>query len=169
MGRTHRNTKCPGYRPENSTSHCASIVSSALFVNKTKTLYPPTLTFILISWLGRGTGQEFFYHVLLVLDSYTFNIHLKTELAAEIARLYQQQTTFKARRDGVEHVDEGGGASSVNNSAAGEGLRGFTGTMVKLKVCRRCLEVPVPDKCRLPVPGSPVRWATLSTYSRRQI
>lgn len=121
--------------------------------------------------MGCGTRQEFFYHVLLVLDSYTFNSHLKAELAAEIARLYQKQTTFKTRRKGVEHVNEGGGSSCISNSAAGEGLRGFTGTMVKLKVCRRCIrckECATYNARELPIADLPVRstLATRSTHAR---
>ncbi len=80
-----------------------------------------------------GIPQEFFYHVLLVLDSHTFNSHMKAELAAEIARLYQQQTAFKTRVGFVKDGDEQGARGSA---AAGEGVRGFTGTMVKLKVIR---------------------------------
>lgn len=79
--------------------------------------------------------QDFFYHVLLALDSYTFNSHLKTELVAEIARLYYHQTTSKTRGVSVVHHKEGAsGASDDSNSTAGERVRGFTGTMVKLKV-----------------------------------
>lgn len=88
------------------------------------------------SCVGCGAQQEFFYHVLLVLDSYTFNSHLKAELVAKIARLYQQLNTFKGRRTGVGNVDERGAASDTSNPAVNKGVRGFTGTMVKLKVRR---------------------------------
>lgn len=81
-----------------------------------------------------GIPQEFFYHVLLVLDSHTFNSHMKVELAAEIARLYQQQTAFKTRRKGLGFVKDGDEQGSRGSASAGEGVRGFTGTMVKLKV-----------------------------------
>ncbi|CAM9114119.1 unnamed protein product, partial [Ectocarpus fasciculatus] len=84
-------------------------------------------------------NQEFFYHVLLVLDSYTFNSHLKVELVEKIARLYQQLSTFKGRRKGVGNVDERGVASDTSNAAANKGVRGFTGTMVKLKVLAKFL------------------------------
>ncbi|CAM9972115.1 unnamed protein product [Ectocarpus sp. 4 AP-2014] len=84
-------------------------------------------------------NQEFFYHVLLVLDSYTFNSHLKAELVAKIARLYQQLNTFKGRRKGVGNVDERGAASDTSNPAVNKGVRGFTGTMVKLKVLAKFL------------------------------
>lgn len=87
-----------------------------------------------LSCVGCGAQQEFFYHVLLVLDSYTFNCHLKVELVEKIARLYQQLSTFKGRRKGVGNVDERGVASDTSNAAANKGVRGFTGTMVKLKV-----------------------------------
>ena len=83
-----------------------------------------------------ATLQEFFYHVLLVLDSHIFNSHMKAELAAEIARLYQQQSAFKDSRKGVAFVKDGDEQCSRGNAAAGEGVRGFTGTMVKLKVGR---------------------------------
>ncbi|CAN0383711.1 unnamed protein product [Ectocarpus sp. 12 AP-2014] len=84
-------------------------------------------------------NQEFFYHVLLVLDSYTFNSHLKAELVAKIARLYQQLNTFKGRGKGVGNVDERGAASDTSNPAVNKGVRGFTGTMVKLKVLAKFL------------------------------
>ena len=84
---------------------------------------------------GCDDRQDFFYHVLLALDSYTFNSHLKTELVAEIARLYYQQTTSKSRGVSlVHHKDGASGANDDSNSTAGERVRGFTGTMVKLKV-----------------------------------
>ncbi|CAB1106654.1 unnamed protein product [Ectocarpus sp. CCAP 1310/34] len=84
-------------------------------------------------------NQEFFYHVLLVLDSYTFNSHLKAELVARIAGLYQQLHTFKGRGKGVGNVDERGAASDTSNPAVNKGVRGFTGTMVKLKVLAKFL------------------------------
>lgn len=94
-----------------------------------------------LSCMGCWAQQEFFYHVLLVLDSYTFNSHLKAELVAKIARLYQQLNTLKGRRKGVGNVGERGAASDTSNAAVNKGARGFTGTMVKLKVrltCMRC-------------------------------
>ena len=85
--------------------------------------------------LGCDDRQDFFYHVLLALDSYTFNSHLKTELVAEIARLYYQQTASKTRGVSVvRHNDGTSGASDDSKSTAGERVRGFTDTMVKLKV-----------------------------------
>ncbi|CAM9099606.1 unnamed protein product [Ectocarpus sp. 6 AP-2014] len=84
-------------------------------------------------------NQEFFYHVLLVLDSYTFNSHLKAELVAKIARLYQQLHTFKGRQTRVGNVDERGAASDTSNPAVNKGVRGFTGIMVKLKVLAKFL------------------------------
>lgn len=61
---------------------------------------------------------------------------MKAELAAEIARLYQQQTAFKTRREGVGFVKDGDEQGSRGSAAASEGVRGFTGIMVKLKVIR---------------------------------
>lgn len=88
-----------------------------------------------------GMRQEFFYHVLLVLDSYTFNSHLKEEFVAEISRLYYQQDMIEIRRKdiGGGHRKEVGSTSERGKPAAGEGIRGFTGTMVKLKVRSLCL------------------------------
>eukprot|EP00903_Cladosiphon_okamuranus_P015729 g14518.t1 len=88
-------------------------------------------------------NQDFFYHILLVLDSHTFNSHLKAELVAEIARLYHQQTSFKTSRKGDECVsgrDDGRESSSTSTSrATGEGGAGFTGILVKLKVLAKFL------------------------------
>ncbi|CAM9308474.1 unnamed protein product [Hapterophycus canaliculatus] len=81
---------------------------------------------------------DFFYHVLLVLDSYTFNSHLKAEFVAEITRLYQQGRIDIGRKR-VLHMSEVAGTDDRGNSAAGEGSRGFTGTMVKLKVLAKFL------------------------------
>eukprot|EP00752_Nemacystus_decipiens_P010018 g8932.t1 len=82
-------------------------------------------------------NQDFFYHVLLVLDSHTFNSHLKAELVAEIARLYQRQTSFKTIGKDGERLGDDDVASS--SRTANEGVSGFTGTMVKLKVLAKFL------------------------------
>ncbi|CAN0104280.1 unnamed protein product [Scytosiphon promiscuus] len=84
-------------------------------------------------------NQEFFYHIILVLDSYTFNSHLKAEFAAEIHRLYFEQDMIEMGKNGVGHIKEVAGTSDRSNSAAGEGVKGFTGTMVKLKVLAKFL------------------------------
>lgn len=84
-----------------------------------------------------GIRQEFFYHVLLALDSHTFNTHLKTELVAEIARLYRQQSTRESRPSDARCSDgDAGGVTDGSNATVGEGVTGFTSTMVKLKVGR---------------------------------
>lgn len=102
---------------------CTEYFFSRARGNTTLTASSVVLTFL---------HQDFFYHVLLVLDSHTFNSHLKAELVAEIARLYQQQASFTTSQKGGQSARDDGVAGS--SRAAGEGVSGFTGTMVKLKV-----------------------------------
>lgn len=87
--------------------------------------------------------QEFFYHVLLTLDSYTFNSRLKTVLSAEIATLHDIPS--EGKRDMRKDDDAGEDAKLSGrypSKSTGDGVEGFTGRLVKLKVseCRLAFE-----------------------------
>lgn len=78
--------------------------------------------------------QEFFYHVLLTLDSHTFNSHVKAAIAEEIARLYNIPSTEDVKAAKQETTQGRSAIGSHEAARAGDGFEGFTERLVKLKV-----------------------------------
>lgn len=80
--------------------------------------------------------QEFFYHVVMALDSHVLNRHLRAALMAEIAELHHTQS----RRDrGLNEARQLDDADHISGDHQGnsDGVGGFTDIMVKLKVHNR--------------------------------
>lgn len=87
-------------------------------------------------WPMLKTQQEFFYHVLLTLDSHVFNTHLKRALMAEIGRLYHMLSRRERRRTDAECGEGPRVGNDDGYPRNGDGVGGFTDIMVKLKVSR---------------------------------
>lgn len=89
-----------------------------------------------LGWIMR---QEFFYHVLLTLDSHIFNSHLKAVLMTEIARLYDMLSRPEHRLTDAERGEGPNVENDDDSPRNGEGVGGFTDRMVKLKVSQMFL------------------------------